>query len=124
MVVRTARSYAAESARLATRIFDLEAENAELKEKNELLNAIFEKQYDRDMEASMEWRKANPGNDLVLPDRGSLMLHVLDRAEAAEKKNARLREAFVDVENMLRSEHVAHYARIYNALQIIDAALA
>lgn len=52
----------------------------------ETLNAIFDKQWERDMEAVAEWRGKDVNRQLTLPDRGSLMLHVLDRALAAERE--------------------------------------
>ena len=64
-------------------VASIEAERDELRE-------LLDMQWRRDMDAVSEWRKERPERDLSLPDRGNLMLHVLDRAEAAEADKAKL----------------------------------
>lgn len=52
----------------------------------EELNSTFDLMWEADMRAIMIWQKANPGNELVWPDRSKLTLWLIERAEAAERK--------------------------------------
>jgi hypothetical protein len=44
---------------------------------NDELNRLFRLQQTRMHEATAAWRKANPGNELVLPDLGDLLTWLL-----------------------------------------------
>lgn len=60
-------------------------ELAELREAVEGFEALFELQHQRSVEATRQWRIAHPGNDLVMPDLGSLLTWLLeDRRALAE----------------------------------------
>ena len=57
---------------------------------NSELEDIFEKVWDADMRAIAAWQAANPGNDMVWPDRSELTLWLLSEIE-------RLRTALSDI---------------------------
>jgi len=67
-----------------------DARIAELTERNERLEHLFDIQWKRTREAGELWRQAHPGNELVSPDLGELVKWLTDRATAAEE---RLKEA-------------------------------
>ena len=52
------------------------------KAKVDELEALFELQHTRTVEATALWRKAHPGNDMVLPDLGKLVGWLLEEREA------------------------------------------
>ncbi|MBO9624121.1 MAG: hypothetical protein J7500_15545 [Sphingomonas sp.] len=65
------------------------------------LQRTFDLQWDADMRAVQRWRAANPGNDLVLPDRGKLTEWLLERAFAQPTPAAA--SVSRDVDTALRS---------------------
>lgn len=50
-----------------------------LRAENRELQALFDLQHKRMHEATLVWRKANPGNDMVLPDLGALLTWMLEQ---------------------------------------------
>ena len=77
---------------------DRDAHIAELTERNEGLERLFDIQWARTREAGELWRHAHPGNELVSPDLGELVKWLMDRATAAEE---RLKEADRVIGNLL-----------------------
>ncbi|MCP3471351.1 hypothetical protein NLM33_13520 [Bradyrhizobium sp. CCGUVB1N3] len=59
----------------------LRAELAAAKEEAAELQDIFDLQWEADMRAVGRWREANPGNELVLPDRANLVVWLLGLVE-------------------------------------------
>ncbi|WP_439372966.1 hypothetical protein [Bradyrhizobium sp. DASA03120] len=64
-----------------TELENLRAELAAAKEQAAELQDIFDLQWDADMRAVQRWRAANPGNELVLPDRANLVVWLLGMVE-------------------------------------------
>ncbi|MGY8665719.1 hypothetical protein Q3C01_25630 [Bradyrhizobium sp. UFLA05-109] len=60
---------------------NLRAEFAAAKEQAAELQDIFDLQWEADMRAVRRWRAANPGNELVLPDRANLVIWLLGLVE-------------------------------------------
>lgn len=52
------------------------------------LERTFDLQWRRDQDAIKRWQKANPGNDLVWPDRGKLLDWLMDKAFPAPPHTA------------------------------------
>lgn len=57
------------------------------------LQDVFDRSWNADMRAIKAWQAANPGNDLVWPDRTALVSWLLAERDAARAEAARLREA-------------------------------
>ncbi|MHC2399163.1 hypothetical protein ACVMGC_003707 [Bradyrhizobium barranii subsp. barranii] len=54
---------------------------AAAKEETAELQDIFDLQWEADMRGGRRWREANPGNELVLPDRANLVVWLLGLVE-------------------------------------------
>ena len=65
-------------------------ELAALKTDNTELNALFELEHARSMEAIALWREAHPGNELVQPDLGKLLAWLMAELAALKAKCAGL----------------------------------
>lgn len=73
-----------------TELEALRTELAAAKEDAAELQDIFDLQWDADMRAVRRWRAANPGNELVLPDRANLVIWLLGLVErSAEQPGSR-----------------------------------
>lgn len=57
------------------------AEIADLTERLDEMEALFELRWMADMRAVRRWRKAHPGNELVLPDHADLVMWLLQQLE-------------------------------------------
>lgn len=49
------------------------------------LEDLFDLRWKADMRAIRRWRKANPGNERVLPDHADLVVWLLDQLKAEEE---------------------------------------
>lgn len=49
----------------------------------EEMNALFDLQWEADRRATKMWQEANPGNDLVWPDRSNMVVWLLDELDKA-----------------------------------------
>jgi hypothetical protein len=54
------------------------------------LQRLFDLRWEADMRAVKRWQAANPGNDLIWPDRADLVVWLLDREDALLKRLAAL----------------------------------
>lgn len=74
---------------------EFEPELRDVREENEELRALFERQHTRVREATQRWREAT-GKHLTQPDLGTLVQWLLDGRDAVERENAELKALLGD----------------------------
>lgn len=100
-----------------------DAENERLRAEVSGLNQVFDAQWSADMRAIECWRKANPGNELVLPDHADLCLWLMEERTRLTAENERLTEWNREIAVNAR-ELVAENERLRAALEPFALALA
>lgn len=63
------------------------------------LEAVFEARWKADQRAIKMWQEANPGNDLVWPDHGDMVVWLLERLDEREQWIAKLEDTVVELQD-------------------------